>query len=74
MSLLCLYALMKIYIWIALSNLYLIRWETCGPEVAKIVSIFEDIGDNGCKEKQNQTKKHHEDCFEPTSLKMFKIQ
>ena len=39
----------------------LIRWETCGPKVVKIVSVFEDIVDNGCKEKQNQTKKHHED-------------
>ena len=42
-------------------DLALIRWETCGPEVAKIVSFFEDIIDNGCKEKQNQTKKHHDD-------------
>ena len=38
-------------------DLALIRCETCGPEV----DIFEDIVDNGWKEKQNQTKKHHED-------------
>ena len=40
------------------------RWETCGPDIARIVSEFEElIGESGIavNDKSSKTKKHHED-------------
>ena len=42
----------------------LIRCETCGPDIARILSEFEDsIGDNGTESGDNTKTaiKHHED-------------
>ena len=39
----------------------LIRWEICGPEVARIVSEFEELIDNYCSSVRSSGTKHHED-------------
>ena len=39
----------------------LIRWETCSPEVARIVSEFEELIDNYCSSEQSSGTKHQED-------------
>ena len=40
----------------------LIRWETCGPEVGRIVSEFEDLMEENTDAKStNSVLKHHED-------------
>ena len=37
----------------------LIRWETCGPDIARIIKEFEESGGATCK--KNLSTKHHED-------------
>ena len=39
----------------------LIRWETCGPQVARIVSDFEDVMDEREHSGGSNKSKHHED-------------
>ena len=38
----------------------LILWETCGPEVARIVSEFEELIDNYCSSERSSGTKYHE--------------
>ena len=47
----------------------LIRWETCGPEVARIVAEFEETIELNGKHDGRESKKHHEDT--PTFQKNF---
>ena len=39
----------------------LIRWETCGPDIARIVGEFEDLLHSSDNDTLETTKKHHED-------------